>query len=136
MNDNERDKQLRELVNLAMDCMGVAVTIIDAKGTLLYYNQHSAKILDRKPEYIGTDIHSHHKQAESNKKVDLMLKEFEKGRKDPFHYEAKPYDKIIFVTLSPIIKDEEFVGCVQTVRPKGNQRLTHQRPHNHYDPDQ
>ena len=65
MNDNERDKQLRELVNLAMDCMGVAVTIIDAKGTLLYYNQHSAKILDRKPEYIGTDIHSHHKQAKS-----------------------------------------------------------------------
>ena len=63
MNDNERDKQLRELVNLAMDCMGVAVTIIDAKGTLLHYNQHSAKILDRKPEYIGTDIHSHHKQA-------------------------------------------------------------------------
>ena len=65
MNDNERDKQLRELVNLAMDCMGVAVTIIDAKGTLLHYNQHSAKILDRKPEYIGPDIHSHHKQAKS-----------------------------------------------------------------------
>ena len=117
MNGNERDKQLRELVNLAMDCMGVAVTIIDAKGTLLYYNQHSAKILDRKPEYIGADIHSHHKQAESNEKVDLMLKEFEEGRKDPFHYEAKPYGKIILVTLSPIIKDEEFVGCVQTVRP-------------------
>ena len=90
MNVNERDKQLRELVNLGMDFMGVAVTIIDAKGTLLYYNQHSAKILDRKPEYIGTDIHSHHKQAESNKKVDLMLREFEGGRKDPFHYEAKP----------------------------------------------
>ncbi len=136
MNANERDKQLGELVNLAMDCMGVAVTIIDAKGTLLYYNQHSAKILDRKPEYIGTDIHSHHKKADSNKKVDLMLREFEEGRKDPFHYEAKPYGKIILVTLSPIIKDEKFVGCVQTVRPKGNQRLTHQRSHNHYDPDQ
>ena len=118
MNDNERDKQLRELVNLAMDCMGVAVTIIDAKGTLLYYNRHSAEILDRKPEYIGTDIHSHHKEADSNKKVDLMLKEFEEGRKDPFYYEAKPYGKIIFVTLSPIIKNGEFVGCVQTVRLK------------------
>ena len=106
------------LVNLAMDCMGVAVTIIDKKGTLLYYNPHSAKILERKPDYIGTDIHSHHKKADSNKKVDLMLKEFEAGRKEPFHYEAKPYGKIIFVTLSPIIKNGEFVGCVQTVRLK------------------
>jgi DUF438 domain-containing protein len=118
MDGNEQSNQLEELFNLAMDCMGVAVTIIDTKGTLLYYNQHSAKILDRKPEYIGTDIHSHHKKADSNKKVDLMLKEFEKGRKDPFHYEAKPYGKIIFVTFSPIIKNGEFVGCVQTVTPK------------------
>jgi len=118
MNAYERTNQLGELVNLAMDCMAVAVTIIDTKGTLLYYNQHSAKILDRKPEYVGTDIHSHHKEANSNKKVDLMLKEFQGGRKDPFHYEAKPYGKIIFVTLSPIIKKGEFVGCVQTVRPK------------------
>jgi DUF438 domain-containing protein len=98
--------------------MGVAVTIIDTKGTLLYYNQQSAKILNRKPEYIGTDIHSHHKKADSNKKVDLMLKKFEEGRKDPFHYEAKPSGKVIFVTLSPIIKNGEFVGCVQTVRLK------------------
>ena len=107
-----------ELVNLAMNCMGVAVTIIDTKGTLLYYNQHSAKILDWKPEYIGTDIHSHHKKADSNKKVDLMLKEFDEGRKDPFHYKARPYGKIICVTFSPINKNGKFVGCVQTVRLK------------------
>jgi len=118
MNENERKTKLGELVNLAMDCLGVAVTIIDTKGTLLYYNQHSAKILDRKPEYIGTDIHSHHKEAAINKKVDLMLKEFEEGRKDHFHYEAKPYGKIIFVTLAPIIKNGEFLGCVQTVKLK------------------
>ncbi len=118
MDSNEWKNQLGELIDLAMDCMGVAVTIIDTKGTLLYYNQHSAKILDRKPEYIGTDIHSHHKKTDSSKKVDLMLKEFEEGRNDPFHYQAKPYGKIIFVTLSPIIENGEFVGCVQTVRPK------------------
>ena len=70
MDDNEWKNQLGELVNFAMDCMGAAVTIIDTNGTLLYYNQHSAKVLDRKPEYIGTDIHSHHKKADSNKKVD------------------------------------------------------------------
>jgi len=121
MNDDDPKNELGEIINLAIDCMGVAATIIDSKGTLLYYNQQSAKILDRKPEYIGTDIHSHHKQANSNKKVDLMLKEFKEGRKDPFHYEAKPYGKIIFVTLSPIIKNGEFIGCVQTVRLKNSE---------------
>ena len=120
MNNNERKNQLGELVNLAMDCMEVAVTIIDTKGTLLYYNQHSAKILDRKPEYIGTDIHSHHKKADSNNKVNLMLKEFDEGRNGSFHYEAKPYGEIIFVTLSPIRKNGEFVGCVQTARLKNS----------------
>jgi DUF438 domain-containing protein len=100
-----------------MYCMGVAATIIDTKGTLLYYNQESARGLDRRPEYVGADIHSHHKKANSNKKVDLMLKEFKVGRKDPFHYKAKPYGKTIFVTLSPILVNGEFVGCVQTVRP-------------------
>jgi len=45
-----------------------------------------------------------------------MLKEFEEGRKALFQYQAKPYGKIIFVTISPIIKYGEFVGCVQTVR--------------------
>ncbi|MGD9083290.1 MAG: PAS domain-containing protein [Desulfobacterales bacterium] len=118
MHENDRKNQLGELINLAMDCMGIAVTITDIKGTLLYYNRYSTKILDRKPEYIGTDIHSHHKKADSNKKVGLMLKEFEEGRKEPFHYEARPYGKLIIVTISPIIKNGEFVGCVQTVMPK------------------
>ena len=116
MNYNKPKNEKGELISLAMDCMGVAATIIDTHGTLLYYNQQSAKILNRKPEYIGTDIHSHHKKANSNKKLDLMLKEFKEGRKDPFHYKAKPYGKIIFVTLSPIIKNGKFIGCVQTAR--------------------
>ena len=91
MNENERKNQNGELFKLAVDCMGIAVTIIDTKGTLLYYNRHSAKILDRKPEYIGTDIHAHHKKPDSNKKVDLMLKEFREERKDSSYYEAIPY---------------------------------------------
>jgi hypothetical protein len=35
MKDDERKIQLGELINSAMDCMGVAVTIIDTKGKLL-----------------------------------------------------------------------------------------------------
>ena len=107
---------LNELIRLAMECMGAAVTIIDTKGTLLYYNKQAAKILDRKPEYIGRDVHSHHKQATSIDKFDRMLQEFEKGRTESFHYEAKPYGKTVLVTLSPILENGRFIGCVQSVQ--------------------
>jgi DUF438 domain-containing protein len=104
-----------KLIKTAMDCMGVAVTIIDTEGTLLYYNKQASKILDRKPEYIGKDIHSHHKKATSNQKIDLMLKDFQKGRTEPFHYQAKPYGKTILVTLSPVSENGQFIGCIQSV---------------------
>jgi PAS domain-containing protein len=111
-----RDNKLKDLIGLAVDGMGVAVSIIDAKGTLLYYNQRAAKILDRRPEYLGSDIHSHHTKAASNEKLDRMLAEFQKGRADPFIYEANPYGKTIQVTLSPIFEDGRFIGCSQLVQ--------------------
>lgn len=116
--EGRENTRLKELIRLAMECMGVAVTIIDKKGTLLYYNKQAAKILDRKPEYIGKDVHSHHKKAASSKKLDLMLQDFQKGRTAPFHYEAKPYGEIILVTLSPILENGKFIGCVQSVQLK------------------
>ena len=112
------DNTVKELIFLAVEDMGVAVTIIDTKGTLLYYNKQAEKILDRKPEYVGKDVHSHHKKADSNKKFDMMLQEFQKGRTEPFHYEAKPYGKTILVILSPIREDGKFLGCAQCVQLK------------------
>jgi DUF438 domain-containing protein len=111
-------KKPAKLIKLAMECMGVAVTIIDTEGTFLYYNKQAAKILDRKPEYIGIDVHSHHKKAASNRKLDLMLQDFQKGRTEPFHYETKPYGKIILVILSPILENGKFIGCIQSVMLK------------------
>ena len=111
-------KKPEHLMEFAIECMGVAVTIIDTEGTLLYYNKQAAKILDRKPEYIGKDVHSHHKKANSNKNLDLMLKDFHKGRMESFHYEAKPYGKTILVTLSPILEDGKSIGCIQCVQLK------------------
>lgn len=111
-------EDLRELVSLGVECMAVAITIIDPQGILLYYNREAARILDRKPEYIGKDIHTHHKKPASNEKLDQMLREFREGRTEPFHYEARPYGQTIEVTLSPILKDGAFIGCVQSVRLK------------------
>jgi sensor histidine kinase regulating citrate/malate metabolism len=109
---------LDELLILSMDCLEAGVTIFDPQGTLLYYNNYSTKLLDRKPEYIGTDIHLHHHKPGTNKRFDLMLQKFSEGRTEPFHYEAKPYGQVILVTLSPIRKVGKFVGCVHCVRLK------------------
>ena len=64
---------------------------------------------------MGKDVHSHHEKAASNEKLDLMLQEFKEGRVKPFRYEAKPYGEVLLVTLSPILKDGDFIGCVQSV---------------------
>jgi DUF438 domain-containing protein len=115
MKDTNKPEHLLER---AMECMGVGATIIDTEGKLLYYNKRAAEILDRKPEYIGKDIRPHHKKADSNRKFDFMLQAFQKGRTEPFHYQAKPYGKIIFVTLSPMLDKGRFIGCIQSVMQK------------------
>lgn len=107
---------MKELISLAMDSMEIAVTLIDINGTILYYNSHAAKILDRKPEYIGVDAHSHHREATSNQKFDMMLSEFENGRRESFHYRANPYGKPILVAVAPFHENGKFVGCVQTAQ--------------------
>ena len=114
----KQEKKMEKLINLAMDCLGVAVTIIDTKGTLLYYNKQAAKILDRKPEYIGNEVYSHHKKTTSSEKLESMIQDFQNGRTEPFYYEAKPYGKTILVTLSPILENDKFIGCAQSVQLK------------------
>lgn len=108
----------QELIPAAMECLGVAVSIIDTEGILLYYNKKAAKILDRQPEYIGNSVISHHKKTASTKKLKAMIQSFLEGRIEPYHYTAKPYGKIISVTFSPILKDDKLLGCVQVVRLK------------------
>jgi DUF438 domain-containing protein len=118
MDPMESERNLKMIIHQGMDSMGVAVTIIDTEGKLLYYNRHAEKILDRKPEYIGQDLRTHHKKPSSNEKFNQMMHEFKLGRTKPFRYEANPYEKVILVTLSPIHIDGKFTGCVQSVMLK------------------
>jgi hypothetical protein len=115
MNEMNESNRLGELLGFAKKTIGTAVTIIDPNGTLRYYNRRAAAILYRKLETIGIDVRSHHEKAASNEKLDLMLQEFKNGRVEPFCYKAKPYGEVIRVTLSPIVTEENFVGCVQSV---------------------
>ena len=74
---------MKELISCAMDCLGVAVTIIDPKGIILYYNSQAAKILDRKPEYIGCEVYNYHKKPESNDKIKSMIHDFKNSLFSP-----------------------------------------------------
>ena len=112
-----KKQEMKELINHAVDCMGVAVTIIDPEGILLYYNNHAAKFLDRKPEYLGSKVFNYHKKTNVNDKIKSIIHDFQNGRISPFKYEAKPYGKPVFVTVSPILSDGKFIGCIQSVIP-------------------
>lgn len=113
-------KASKERICQAMDGLGIAVTLIDPDGILTYYNKHAAEILDRKPEYIGKEVYSHHLKAASSERLESMIQAFKAGRTEPFFYEAKPYGKAIFVTLSPIVENGAFVGCAQAVQLKAD----------------
>jgi DUF438 domain-containing protein len=101
-----------------LDKIPVAVTVIDLEGNILFYNEFSSQILDRKPEYLGTDVRLCHQKPETNTKIDHMLAEFKAGRRENFYYEAFRYGKNIAVTLSPFEVDGELVGGIQSVTIK------------------
>jgi sensor histidine kinase regulating citrate/malate metabolism len=107
---------LDEWADRILEQAGVGVTILDRHGTVLYYNRWAAEHLDRKPEYIGTDVRKRHRRAQTNPRFDAMLRLFEEGRVEPVRYVARPYGKTtILVTVSPIRVDGELVGFSQLV---------------------
>lgn len=106
------------LAGAVLDRLPVAVTVIDLDGRMLYYNEFSSAILDRKPEYLGQDVRACHEKAQSNAKIDRMLEAFRMGRREPFSYEAERYGKLLRVTFTPLEVDGRLAGCIQiaTVR--------------------
>ena len=106
------------LTELVLDQMGVAVTVVDADGRILYYNKHASEILVRKPEMIGTDIRPCHKKARSVSEIDKMMEEFRAGREEYYHYIAVPFGKPLAVTVAPLFENGVFMGIIQTVVEK------------------
>jgi hypothetical protein len=102
-------------IPLMIDMIPVAITVIDLEGHILFYNDYSSQVLDRKPEYLGTDIRDCHQKPDTNVKIDRMLNEFKTGRREDFYYEAFRYEKNICVTLSPFEVDGQLIGCIQSV---------------------
>ena len=108
--------RLSEWADRILEYAGVGVTLVDRQGRCVYYNRWAKEHLDRKPEYIGDEIHHRHRRAITNPRFDAMLKLFDEGRMEPVRYVARPYGKTtILVTVSTIRDEGELVGYSQIV---------------------
>jgi PAS domain S-box-containing protein len=105
------DKELQSV----MDQIPVGISVTDLDGRILYYNEYSAHIVDRKPEYIGMDIKSCHKKPESITKIETILSEIKEGKRENYCYESKRKDKVLSVTISPYRLRGELIGLIQSI---------------------
>ncbi len=106
-----RDNELRSV----LDQIPVGITVTDLNGKILYYNEYSAQIVDRKPEYIGMDIRSCHKKPESIIKIDTIFDEIKDGKRENYCYESKRKDKVLSVTISPYKCLGELIGFIHSI---------------------
>jgi len=105
------DKDLRSV----LDQIPVGITVTDLEGRILYFNEYSAQIVDRKPEYIGMDIRSCHKKPESIVKIDTILSEMKAGKRENYCYESKRKDKVLSVTISPYKWLGKLIGFIHSI---------------------
>jgi DUF438 domain-containing protein len=113
--ENEFDPSQNPLL---LDQITAAITVIDLEGRMLCYNEYSAQVLDRKPEYLGKDVRLCHEKQKSNDRIDRMLEAFKGGRRQAFYDEADRYGKRIAVTLTPFEVDGQPTAVIQTVTIK------------------
>ena len=118
MNDSRITPDVLELIPMAMDTVPMAVTIFSISGEILYYNGFAPTLLDRKPEYVGRDIRTCHRENKSIEKIDRMLEEFKRGGTHSFHYQSEVRGKRLSVTVSPLRRDGVLLACVQMVTVK------------------
>lgn len=93
------------------DQVAASITVLDLDGTLLFYNAHAPRLLDRKPEYIGRDICELHKPA-SNAKIRAMLEAYKNGEAEEFAWRLFRNEHEYAIRLKPLIRDGRISGAV------------------------
>lgn len=97
-----------------LDQLPVAVTVLDRRGNIVFFNQNAPSIVDRKPEYLGRDIREFHKPA-SNAKVDEILSAYAQGGRQEHSWRLERGDKEFMVRVRPWLKGQQWAGLVHTV---------------------
>lgn len=98
-----------------LDQLPVGITVLDLNDRILYYNEYCARLVDRKPEYLGQDIRSCHQNAESVVAIDRILEDIQTGRKKEVYYETERNGKTLAVTILPYEMDGERLGTIQSI---------------------
>lgn len=98
-----------------LDQIPVGITVIDFDGRILYYNQHSSQIVNRKPEYIGKDFQQCHNISKNVSQLSRVLREFKTGKIKEFNYESSLSGKCLIGTLTPLKVDGIVIACIQTL---------------------
>ncbi len=93
------------------DQVAAAITILDLDGTILFYNAHAPRILDRKPEYIGRDVCELHNPV-SVEKIRSMLETYRRGDGQEFAWRLSREDKEYAIRLSPMLSKGRITGAV------------------------
>ena len=101
-----------------LDKIPMALTIFDLQGIMLYYNEHAPSVINRKPDLLGKDIRLCHQKPESVVRINAMIQEFQRGRREPISYEARPYGKPLLVTVSPLEFEGRLVGFIHAASPR------------------
>ncbi|MBN1829870.1 MAG: PAS domain-containing protein [Deltaproteobacteria bacterium] len=97
----------------------VGVTVTDLEGRILYFNEGSSRLVDRKPEYLGRDIRDCHKLASSRRRIDEIIAGFKAGKHDPVVYTASHYAAPLHVAVVPLEIDGELAGLIHCVVKSG-----------------
>jgi PAS domain S-box-containing protein len=107
---------MKKILEIAIEQMAAALTILDPEGNIVYFNQYSTTILDRKPEYIGRDIKEFH-IPKSNLKISQILKEYAEGSEDVHTWQLEREGVVFQVRVAPIYDNREYVGLSHVVMP-------------------
>lgn len=95
-----------------LEQMCAGITLVDLKGRIKYYNREAARLLDRKPEYIGREVTTCHQRHESIEKIKGMIASFVEGRQEPFHWEIERFGRRLLISFSPLRVKESLVGFI------------------------
>jgi PAS domain S-box-containing protein len=107
-----------KLIPQIFDKMPIGITIFDVQGIMLYYNEYSTRIINRKPEHLGRDIRACHSKPQSTARIDAMIDECKKGRREPISYEARPYGKTLLITVTPLEMKGRLTAFLHTAQVK------------------
>lgn len=100
-----------------LDEIPVALTYVNSKGTILYRNRAAAERPSPQPRDVGTNIKDCHAHPESIEGIERIFSDFIRGRRTPHHYVSDRLGVQQLVTIIPIFKESQFVGCLSVIHP-------------------